>query len=101
MDFRGINAICVENMYPHIFMKGLLTHLAKGKVFTKLDLQEVYYRVRIKEGDEWKMAFNRPLGSFQCKVMLFGLQGAPAMFMQLINEMLHEHLYKECHLCVY
>lgn len=24
----------------------------------------------------------------------FGLQGAPTIFMQLINEVLHEHLYK-------
>lgn len=50
--------------------------------------------MRIKEGDECKTAFNCRLGSFQFKVMPFGLQGAPAVFMQLINEMLHEHLYK-------
>lgn len=47
--------------------------------------------MRIKEGDEWKTAFNCPLGSFQFKVMPFDLQGAPAVFMQLINEILHEH----------
>lgn len=42
-----------------------------------------------------KTAFNCPLGSFQFRVMPFGLQGAPAVFMQLINKVLHDHLYKE------
>ncbi|XP_060539018.1 uncharacterized protein LOC132709560 [Pantherophis guttatus] len=94
VDFRSINAVCVHNLYPLPLMKDMLAHLAKGKVFTKLDLREAYYRVRIRAGDEWKTAFNCPLGSFQFKVMPFGLQGAPAVFMQLINEVLHEHLYK-------
>lgn len=51
----------------------------------------VYYWVRIKEVNEWKTAFNCPLGGYQFKVMPLGLQGAPAVFMQLIKEVLHEH----------
>ncbi|KAK9395824.1 retrotransposon-derived protein PEG10 [Crotalus adamanteus] len=94
VDYKGLNAVSVENKYPLPLLKDLLTHLAKGSVFTKLDLREAYYRVRIKEGDEWKTAFNCPMGSYQFKVMPFGLQGAPAVFMQLINEVLHDHLYK-------
>ncbi|KAK9397281.1 hypothetical protein NXF25_020642 [Crotalus adamanteus] len=94
VDFRGLNAVCIDQVYPLPLMKDLLTHLAAGKIFTKLDLREAYYRVRIKEGDEWKTAFNCPLGSYQFKVMPFGLQGAPAVFMQLINEVLHDHLYR-------
>lgn len=54
----------------------LLAHLAKGKVFTKLDLREAYYMVWVKRGDEWKMVFNCPLGSYQFHVMLFTLQEA-------------------------
>lgn len=52
---------------------------------------KAYYQVRIKEGNELKAIFNCPLGSFQFRVLLFGL---PVIFMQLINEILHEHLYK-------
>ncbi|XP_013920161.1 PREDICTED: RNA-directed DNA polymerase homolog [Thamnophis sirtalis] len=84
----------VDNTYPLLLMKDMLNHLSKGKVFTKLDLREAYYCNQIREGDEWKTAFNCPLGSFQFKVMSFGLQGPPAVFMQLINEVLHEHLYQ-------
>lgn len=71
-------------------MKDMLAHLAKGKVFIKLDLWEAYYQVQIKGGDEWKTAFNCLLGSFQFKVMPFGLKKALTVFMQLINEHLHK-----------
>lgn len=82
-----------RNMYPLPLMEDMLGHLSKGKVFTKLDLRQVYYHVRIKEGNEWKTTFNCLLGCYQFQVMPLGLQGAPAVFMQLINEVLHEHLY--------
>lgn len=92
IDFRRTNAVYVENMYPLPQIKDMLAHLMKGKIFTKLNLMEAYYRVRIKERDEWKIVFNCPLESFQ--VMPFVLQRAPVVFMQLMNEVLHDHLYK-------
>lgn len=94
VDYRGLNAVCQEPLYPLPLMMDLLTTLATGTIFTKLDLREAYYRVRIRPGDEWKTTFNCPLGSYQFQVMPFGLQGAPAVFMQLINNVLHEFLYR-------
>lgn len=40
------------------------------------------------------MAFNCPVGCCQFQVMLFRLHGDLDVFMQLINVLLHEHLYK-------
>lgn len=94
LDYRGLNTVCAENVYPLPLMKDIVAHLSKDKIFSKLDLCKAYYRVRIWEGDEWKMAFNCPLGCFQFNMLPFGLQGAPAVLMQPINEVLHEHLYK-------
>lgn len=65
VDYCGLSAICMENVYPLPLVKDMLIHLAKGKIFTKLDLTESYYQVGIKEGDEWKTAFNCALGYFQ------------------------------------
>lgn len=62
MDFCGINGVCVENIYPVPLMKDMLGNISKGKIFTKLDLGEAYYQVRIKEGDEWNTAFSCLLG---------------------------------------
>lgn len=93
VDFRGINAVCIKHLYPLPLMKDMLARLAEGRMFSRLDLWEAYCRVWIRAGDEWKTAFNCPLESCQFRVMPFGLQGAPAVFMQLINEVVHEHLY--------
>lgn len=45
---------------------------------------------RIREGDEWKTAFNTPLGHFEYLVMLFGLTKAPAVFQALVNDVLQD-----------
>lgn len=48
IDFKVINTVCVENTYPLPLMKYMLTHLAKGKVFTKLKIREAYYQCNSK-----------------------------------------------------
>lgn len=37
MNYRGFNAVCMENIYSLPLMKDLLAHLAKVRIFTKLD----------------------------------------------------------------
>ncbi|XP_077158510.1 uncharacterized protein LOC143820028 [Paroedura picta] len=93
-DYRAINAVSRVNAYPLPLIKDLLSRLGEGRIFTKLDLRDAYFRVRIAEGDEWKTAFNTPLGQFEYLVMPFGLSGSPGVFMNVINEALHDLLYR-------
>lgn len=62
----------MENVYPLPLVKDILAHLGKEKISTKLDLREAYYQVRIKEGDEWKAAFNCPVGCFLFRILTAG-----------------------------
>jgi len=49
-----------------------------------------YNNVRIKEGDEWKIAFTTLEGSFEPTVMFFGLMNLLATFQAIINELLRD-----------
>jgi len=53
-----------------------------------MDLRWRYNNVRIKEGDEWKVAFTTSEGSFEPTVMFFGLTNLPATFQAMMNELL-------------
>lgn len=50
------------------------------KVFTQLNLHNVYHLLRIQEGGEWKTAFNSPNGHYKYLIMTFGVTNAPAVF---------------------
>ena len=62
----------------------------RAPTFSKLDLRNAYHLVRIRQGDEWKTAFNTPSGHYEYQVMPFGLTYAPAVFQALINYVLRD-----------
>jgi RNase H-like domain found in reverse transcriptase/Reverse transcriptase (RNA-dependent DNA polymerase) len=78
--------------FPRIWCKqqsdrqSLLTIKGLGDkvLFSKYDIHEGYNNIQIVPEDWWKAAFKTPEGSFEPNVMLFGLQGAPGTFSQMI-----------------
>ncbi len=71
-------------------MSSAFERLQGASIFTKLDLRNAYHLVRIREGDEWKTAFNTPRGHFEYLVMPFGLSNSPAVFQALVNDVLRD-----------
>ncbi len=90
IDYRGLNSITVKNTYPLPLMSSAFERLQGASIFTKLDLRNAYHLVRIREGDEWKTAFNTPRGHFEYLVMPFGLSNSPAVFQALVNDVLRD-----------
>jgi hypothetical protein len=52
MDYRGLNAITKKNRHPLPLISETLNRLGRAKVFSALDLKDVYYRIPIKRGNE-------------------------------------------------
>uniref|UniRef100_A0A3B3HCI3 Gypsy retrotransposon integrase-like protein 1 n=1 Tax=Oryzias latipes TaxID=8090 RepID=A0A3B3HCI3_ORYLA len=92
IDYRQLNKITVKNKYPLPLLNSAFEYLQGAAVFSKLDLRNAYHLVRVREGDEWKTAFNTPLGHFEYLVMPFGLTNAPAVFQALVNDILRDFL---------
>jgi hypothetical protein len=88
-DYRALNAITRKNWYPLPLIDNLIHRLKGARYFMKLDVRWGYNNVRIKEGDEWKVAFCMNRGLFEPLVMYFGLTNSPATFQTMMNKIFH------------
>ncbi|KAL1953523.1 hypothetical protein VTO42DRAFT_2640 [Malbranchea cinnamomea] len=56
VDYRGLNEMTSTNRYPLPQIDELIDRVTGTNIFTKLDLRDVYHRIRIRRGDKWKTA---------------------------------------------
>ena len=94
IDYRGLNDITVKNTFPIPRVDDLHDQLAHAKYFTKLDLFTGYHQIPIKPSDQHKTAFISRYGTYEFKVMPFGLSNAPATFQSAMHSLFHDLLDK-------
>jgi len=85
-DYRALNSITVKNKYPLPLISELVSQLRGARYFTKLDVHWGFNNVRIKPGDEWKVAFRTNQGLFEPLVMFFGMTNSLATFQTMMND---------------
>ena len=75
-------------------MDDLFYQLKGATVFLKIDLRSSFHQLKIKESDVTKSAFRTRYVHYEFVVMPFDLSNAPAAFMDLMNIVFKEYLYK-------
>jgi hypothetical protein len=89
VDYRGLNVVTIKNPYPLLLMDELRDGVVGCEWFTKLDLRDRYYLVRLKdEESENATTMRTRYGNFKYKVIPFGLVNTSATFQRMMNTIL-------------
>ena len=92
--------VTIKNKYPLPLISELINKLQGARYFTKLDVCWGFNNVQMKDGDEWKAAFQTNRGLYELLVMFFSLTNSPATF-QMMMDAIFEDLILEGVVVVY
>ena len=73
-----------------------MIRLIKIKIFIKLDIRQVFYRIKIKKLIENLIIFRTKYDLYKYKILFFGLYNGPAFFQRYINNVLFDYLNNFC-----
>lgn len=88
VDFRRLNEITMDDVFPLPNIIDILDQLGKSSYFTTLDMADGYHQVPLDKNDREKTSFSTPKGLYSFCRMPQGLKGAPATFQRLMNKVL-------------
>jgi hypothetical protein len=88
IDYKIFNKITVKNRHSLLLIREILNRLNGAVIYTKLDLKNTYYKIRIRKRDKWKTIFRIRYSHFEYKIILFSFINAPATFHAYINKAL-------------
>lgn len=97
VDYRKLNAITEQSAYPIPLMAEIEDLLGNKRYFSTIDTAAMYWQIPMKEEDKCKTAFVVPFALYEYNVMPFGLCGAPATAVRLMNILLGDLLRKSCY----
>ena len=84
IDYRALNDLTKKDSYAMPDPRTILDKLQGSKVFSFLDVESVYWCVRVREDIE-KTAFSIPRGHYETLVMPFGLCNSQSTFQRVLD----------------
>ena len=96
VDYRRLNDLTVKDAFPLPRIDETLDSLGGAQWFSTLDLLSGYWQVALTDEAKQKSAFCTNVGTFQWKVMPFGLCNAPATFERLMETVLRGLNWESC-----
>ncbi|KRH94484.1 pol polyprotein [Pseudoloma neurophilia] len=85
IDYRLVNAITNAMAFPNPGISETLTGLSGSEIFTKFDLRQGYYQIKVRDSDIHKTGFVILNEHFEFTRMPQGLMNAPKTFRQAMS----------------
>ncbi|GFX48111.1 retrovirus-related Pol polyprotein from transposon 297 [Trichonephila clavipes] len=92
IDYRKLNKKLVKDRYPLPIIEEVLDKLGNGKIFTTLDLKNVFFHVDVDEASRKYTAFVTETGQYEFLKVPFGLSISSNYFQRYINYVFRELL---------
>jgi hypothetical protein len=80
VNYKELNEIIIKNSHSLFFINENLNRLFKARIFIKLNVKDVFHRIRIQKEDEWKTIFTCRFDHYQYRVMFFELANSSITF---------------------
>ena len=90
VDYRGLNAQTIPESYPLPRIDEILGRLKGAKFFSKIDLTEGFWNIRLAKESRHLTGFAVKGGTYVWKRMPMGLKNSPATFQRVMEESLGE-----------
>jgi len=94
IEYRALNKATIKNAYPLPRIDDIFDQLLHAKYSTKINLLSAYHQIRLDTASRPLTAFRTNYCLYEFTVVPFGLTNAPAVFMNLMNNVFQECLDK-------
>lgn len=85
IDYRDLNKLTLRDHFPIPRIDDQIDQLRDKAYFTRLDLEDAFHHIRMKETSIQYTAFITFMGQYEYPRMPFGLSNGPSLFMRFIN----------------
>jgi len=92
VNYQKLNTILKKNCYPLSLINKILEYLSQARIFTKLDIQQTFYKIWIDSESENLATFWTCYKVYKYWVMLFGLINRSVPFQRYVNNLFLDYL---------
>src|SRR5579862_3156852 len=96
IDYCRLNSLTRKDRYPLSLISKTLSKLSRARIYTKLDIRQAFYRIRMDSDSEDLTTFRTWYRAYKCKVLLKGLTNSPATYQRYMNDILFNYLDDFC-----
>jgi putative transposase len=93
---RKFNDACLHDPFPAPFIDEVLDNVGGQEAYSFNDRFSGYHQIKIALEDKYKTTFSIEWGSYQYRIMSFGLKNAPTIFSIVVivsfKEFIHQFL---------